>query len=332
MYKRILIAIVIVAVAVLIALVIRKQPTIPISEKDLSAIPEEQRDYFKTMVAAIRSGGPPKDGIPAVDKPKYESASSANEWLQPNDVVFGLLNDGKPFAYPQRIVVWHEIVNETVNGIPSSITYCPLTGTVIGFKNPAPDSSNPTLGVSGKLVNSNLIMYDRASDSYWPQILGKAVMGTETGNSLEEFPIVWTTWAKWKKKYPDTRVLTKNTGFFRDYGLGGDPYGSYLDETGYYFKGGSIFPPINEDDRLGPKDVVVGLRDIDRNAVAILKDTLRKKKKMDVALGDRTVTVTYDPELDFYAAADKETGETVNAFDSMWFPWFSYYPDTELIQ
>lgn len=332
MDKRILIAIALVALAVIVALIVRRPADITAPTEDLAAVPEEQRGYFQTLIDGIRSGGPPKDGIPAIDKPQYEGIAEADEWLQSNDIVFGLINEGEPVAYPQRIVVWHEIVNETIDGVPSSITYCPLTGTVIGFKNPSPDHSNPTLGVSGKLVNSNLIMYDRATDSYWPQIIGTSIIGSETSKRLEEFPITWTTWDRWKKKYPNTKVLTRDTGFFRNYGVGGDPYGSYLDESGYYFRGGSIFPPVHEDNRLEPKDVVVGMRDADRNAVAIVKDVLRDKKTMEVRLGDRTVVVTYDAELDFYSAADKDSGEIVNAFDSMWFPWVAYYPETQLIQ
>jgi hypothetical protein len=236
-------------------------------------------------------------------------------------------------AYPQRILVWHEIANETIQDEKVSITYCPLTGTAIGFKGKVTPSSVSTFGVSGKLVNSNLIMYDRTTDSRWPQILGKAIEGAARGTKLEEFQIVWTTWEKWKAKHPETNVLSQRTGFVRNYGKGGDPYGSYLSkDKGYYSSERLLFRPIFEDKLLHAKTVVVGLRDNSGNAAAILKERLRKEGTVETKLGGRTVVVTYDPALDFHSAAIKETGEWINAFDAMWFAWKGFYPDTRLLR
>lgn len=324
----------ILAVLVLVILVWRpfSPSTISVTEEQLATYPEEERDYVLSLVDGIRSGGPPKDGIPAVDEPQYESAASADAWLEANDVVFGVDYEGEVFAVPQRILVWHEIANETIGGDHLSITYCPLTGTAIGYKSPSLQAHDPSLGVSGKLVNSNLIMYDRATDSYWPQILGGAITGEEAGEQLDEFPIVWTTWEKWKTKYPETRVLSRETGFLRNYNQGGDPYGSYLDESGYYVADNLIFPPINESDALQNKEVVVGIRDAERNAVAIVKDVLRQQGEVSVELGNREVKVVYDEELDFYEARYVDNDEWINAFDAMWFAWYGYYPETQLIE
>ena len=298
------------------------------------AVAQTGEDKFLTLLEQnIASGGPPKDGIPAIDKPQYTDAAEADHWLTAEDVVFGVDHAGLVAAYPQRILVWHEIANDTVGGEKISVTYCPLTGTAIGYKGTVTAQTSSTFGVSGKLVNSNLIMYDRSTDSQWPQIFGRAINGPERGRKLAEFRVVWTTWDKWKKAHPGTKVLAPRTGFVRNYGKGGDPYGSYLGkDKGYYSSERLLFRPIVEDRQLHPKAVVVGVRDNAGNSAAILKERLRKEKKMEVKLGSRTVVFTYDASLDFHSAAIKETGEWINAFDAMWFAWKGFYPDTQLLR
>lgn len=116
------------------------------------ALPKDREAYFALLESGIVSGGPPKDGIPSIDEPKYTSAKEGDEWLLPNDVVFGVQLDGFVAAYPQRILVWHEIVNERVAGRPLAITYCPLTGTAIGFHGRIGGDVPTQFGVSGKLA------------------------------------------------------------------------------------------------------------------------------------------------------------------------------------
>lgn len=302
-------------------------------EKIRPSLSQNEEEFFLLLEKNAISGGPPKDGIPAIDNPQYTTADEADMWLLPQDVVFGIDYKGFVAAHPQRILVWHEILNETVNGEKISVTYCPLTGTAIGFKGSIASDTSSTFGVSGKLVNSNLIMYDRVSDSYWPQVIGRAINGPAKGIILKEFPVVWTNWEKWKEKYPDTKVLSRETGFIRNYGTGGDPYGSYIKENkSYYTSDRLLFRPIYEDRRLAPKTVVVGIRDQDGNAAAILKDYLRQEKVVELSLGEKTVVVSYDQDLDFHTAETKEMGEWVNTFDAMWFAWFTFYPETALIQ
>lgn len=294
--------------------------------------PEEER-LLAVLEKNIASGGPPKDGIPAVDKPHYTSAGEADKWLVPQDVVFGIDYEGFIAAYPQRILVWHEIVNETIGSEKITVTYCPLTGTAIGYKGALGANRVSTFGVSGKLVNSNLIMYDRATDSRWPQILGKAITGTLRGRRLDEFPVVWTTWEKWKQKHPNTKVLSQKTGFFRNYGRNADPYGSYVgSDKGYYASDRLLFRPIVEDRQLHPKAVVVGVRDHAGNAAAVIKDRLRREKSIEITLADKTVVISYDPALDSHSAVVKESGEWINAFDAMWFAWKGFYPGTQLLR
>ena len=294
--------------------------------------PEEEKS-LSLLEKNVTSGGPPKDGIPAIDKPQYTSAAEADKWLLPEDVVFGIEYQGFVAAFPQRILVWHEIANETIGNEKISVTYCPLTGTAIGYKGALAPKVVSTFGVSGKLVNSNLVMYDRATDSRWPQIFGKAITGALRGDRLGEVRIVWTTWERWKQRHPATKVLSQKTGFVRNYGKGGDPYGSYLGkDKGYYASDQILFKPIVEARELHPKTVVVGLRDGAGQAAAILKERLRQEQKIEVKLGPKTVVVTYDPGLDSYTAASKDTGEWVNAFDAMWFAWKAFYPSTQLLR
>ncbi|SDL37296.1 Protein of unknown function [Franzmannia pantelleriensis] len=293
---------------------------------------------------AIRSGGPGKDGIPSIDRPRFQSANQAA--LSADDKVIGVYHRGQARAYPQRILVWHEIVNDELGGDALSITYCPLTGTALGFKR-----GETQFGVSGKLVNSNLVMYDRATDSEWPQILGVAIDGPLANEGLEEFRVFWTTWGAWQARHPETEVLTEETGFVRNYRR--DPYGSYNPISGYYAPDSRrLFPVMQRDDTFPPKRVVFGLRTRD-GALAITQEALRSESVIDVALGESHYTVIHDPgldtgwafsnpeeisvnaaELDFTAEGVTGPGidllEPVNGFEAMWFAWAAFYPDTYL--
>lgn len=304
---------------------------------------------FERLADATVSGGVPKDGIPAVDNPQFQTAAQADDLLKPEDVVFGAVINGKAKAYPRRIVVWHEIVNDRLGGENISVTYCPLTGTAIGFKR-----GDTTFGVSGDLVNSNLIMYDRETDSRWPQMLGTAVSGPLTGRSLERFRIVWTSWKQWQQQHPDTLVLSRQTGYARDYFR--DPYNSsYNPPSGYYAEGGPTFPTLNKDSRLGPKEIVTGARTAD-GAVAFRSSAVRTSRMATKKSGETVLTAFYDPDLDTvhvyqnpeqrdfdHTAGRYSDGEDawpagriplqqVHTYDAMWFAWAAFFPETGLVE
>ncbi|MEM3160412.1 MAG: DUF3179 domain-containing protein [Nitrososphaera sp.] len=196
----------------------------------------------------IVSGGPGRDGIPSIDEPKFVSAQEAD--LRNGDLVLGLEINGDVRAYPLDILVWHEIVNDAVGGEPVAVTYCPLCFTNQVFKRTV-EGEVVEFGTSGKLYNSNLVMYDRSTESYWSQALGQAIAGKRTGHLLERVPFDVAYWGDWKVINPDTKVLSQDTGFGRPYGA--DPYGDYYTSPSIYF------PVSNVDDRLGPKEIVVGL-------------------------------------------------------------------------
>jgi hypothetical protein len=176
--------------------------------------------------------------------------SSSLRFLSDDQPVFGLEGQGgeRPRAYPQLVLVWHEIVNDRVNGRPLTVTYCPLTGTAIAFTGP-PDGAALTFGTTGNLVNSNLVMYDRQTDSTWPQLTGTAITGKRKGQTLATTPLLWTTWKNWRSAHPRTRALSTDTGHLRDYGS--DPYGSYTRRSGYYTEGGPLFPVLATTAHLG---------------------------------------------------------------------------------
>ncbi|WP_152041015.1 DUF3179 domain-containing protein [Salinigranum salinum] len=293
------------------------------------------------------SGGPPKDGIPSVDQPTFWSASEADDFLEPGDVVFGVAGEEDVKAYPQRILVWHEIANDTIDGENVTVSYCPLTGTALGFFR-----GETTFGVSGRLVNSNLVMYDRETDSRWPQVLATAMSGPFQGRSLTEFPITWTTWGRWKEAHPDTVVLSEDTGHVRNYNR--DPYGQYNPRRGYYSNQNTLFSPLSRDDTYREKEVVIGTRP-GEGAIAFHKESLREAGLLTGEVGGATFHAVYEPSLDTahvyrgdgsdLSYADGQVsvgGETVAPdavpldpvldIDAMWFAWAGFYPGTVVVE
>jgi len=196
----------------------------------------------------IKGGGPPKDGIPSIDNPVFADVPDSS-FVSDSDTVIGLKINGEAKAYPIFILVWHEIVNDKVGGVPVSVTYCPLCYTNQVFERII-DGQEVEFGTSGKLYNSNLLMYDRYTESYWSQALGIAVKGELTGYQLNLIPFDVITWGDWKKLHPETVVLTTDTGHIRSYAT--DPYGNYYTEPRI------MFPVEHNDDRLHPKEIIIG--------------------------------------------------------------------------
>lgn len=302
--------------------------------------PHDPGVYHKAKL----SGGPGKDGIPAIDAAHFWTPAEADDYLDEGDVVFGLVVNGVARAYPQRILVWHEIVNDNVGREGLAVTYCPLTGTAIVF-----ERGNTEFGVSGRLVNSNLIMYDRDTDTWFPQILAVAISGPHKGGALVERPIMWTTWGRWREIHPETEVLSTRTGFARNYTS--DPYGSYNPRSGYYVPDSRrMFAVMNDDDRLPPKSVVLGAR-TPETALAIRKEALREAGRLEIESGGAVFTAIHDTSLDTgYVFAGRTQAQastdgtgpdgvtwsggepltSVNAFEAMWFAWAAFYPETVL--
>ncbi len=183
----------------------------------------------------ILAGGPPKDGIPALTDPDMRSSAEVN-WLKPDDRVIGIARDGEARAYPLRILNWHEAVNDRIAGLPVIVTYCPLCDSALVFDRRAGGEVRE-FGVSGLLYNSNVLLYDRQPDSdqesLWSQIMMEAVCGPAAGTQLTLLASSLTTWEDWSNRYPETLVVSQETGYERDYGR--SPYTAYFESPGLMF-------------------------------------------------------------------------------------------------
>ena len=268
-------------------------------------------------------GGPPKDGIPAIDEPVFESVKDAS-WLEDDDKVIGVSLEGQSKAYPIPILNWHEIVNDSFNGKPVLVTFCPLCGTGIVFR-PKGDGRTD-FGVSGLLYNSDVLLYDRETESLWSQILAEAVSGQRLGEKLDVIPSRHTTWGSWKKNHPNTLVLSRDTGSRRNYDR--DPYAGYEKSSKVFF------PLVNmvAEGGLHPKERVLGLR-LGNAAKAYPFSVLTQLDKEEIpdVVGDKEVIVHWDKEA-FVAWATDSNGNSLPGVDGFWFAWYAFYPSTEVLQ
>lgn len=174
----------------------------------------------------IQSGGPPRDGIPSIDAPQFVTAGETAVWLKDNEPVVALEINGDARAYPLQILTWHEIVNDTVGETPVIVTFCPLCNSAIVFERRV-NGDVVEFGTSGLLRNSDLIMYDRATESLWQQFTGEAIVGSAVGQQLTFLPSAIVSVADFRAAYPNGRYLSRETGFERDYGR--NPYAGYDD-------------------------------------------------------------------------------------------------------
>ena len=172
----------------------------------------------------ILSGGPPKDGIPAIDDPVFTTFEDADRWLGTEEPVIAFERNGDARAYPLQILTWHEIVNDVVGGVPVAVTFCPLCNSAIVFDSRL-EAVVHDFGTSGKLRNSDLVMYDRQTESWWQQFTGEAIVGELTGKRLTFLPASIISWEDFKAAFPDGKVLSRDTGFGRSYGQ--NPYAGY---------------------------------------------------------------------------------------------------------
>lgn len=186
--------------------------------------------------AEILSGGPPKNGIPAIDSPKFVTVAAADTWLKDVEPVILAQVGSDARAYPLQILTWHEIVNDTVGGVPLVVTFCPLCNTAIAFERTL-DGQVLDFGTTGRLRFSNLIMYDRQTESWWQQAEGNAIAGELAGRQLAFYPATIVSWAEFRAAHPAGQVLSRDTGHNRDYGR--NPYAGYDDvnQSPFLFRG-----------------------------------------------------------------------------------------------
>ena len=202
-------------------------------------------------VEEVLDGGPGKDGIPALVNPELVGKNEVT-YIDDSSLVIGFKNRDDIRAYPHGILDYHEIINDNLQEISIAITYCPLTGTALGWNRQIREQET-TFGVSGLLYKTNLIPYDRDTGSNWSQLLNECVQGSRIGRKIELFMLVETTWAAWKKLYPSTKVISEETGYSRPYGL--PAYGDYATNNDFF-----LFP-VPKDDRLPFKERVHAILD-----------------------------------------------------------------------
>jgi hypothetical protein len=232
-------------------------------------------------MSEVRSGGPPPDGIPAVDHPTFQRADQV-DWLREREPVLSLTVGSESRAYPAQILMWHEIVNDTVAGVPVALTFCPLCDSALGFDRRAAGRVLD-FGTSGLLYQSDLVMYDRQTQSLWTQFTGRSVAGKLTGTTLRVYSVPIVSWSDWRAGHPHGWVLSRDTGFDRNYGT--NPYPGYDDvnQRPFLFQGRS-------DGRFPSMTRVVGVRD-GGAALAVPLDVLRQRRVLELTIAGRPIVV-----------------------------------------
>ncbi|MGH3034081.1 MAG: DUF3179 domain-containing protein [Gaiellaceae bacterium] len=298
-------------------------------------------DFSKHTVplSEFHSGGPGKDGIPAIYEPMFVSVEEAGEWLADREPVIELELRGIARAYPIQILTWHEIVNDEVAGTPVAVTFCPLCNTAIVFDRRL-DGRVLDFGTTGNLRNSDLVMYDRQTESWWQQFGGEAVVGELAGAELELLPSRIVAWEDFAGRHPEGQVLSQETGFVRDYGR--NPYAGYDDVDS-----GPFFPAEGaEDDRLLPKERVVFI-ERGEDAVAVPFSVLARAERMTVEVGGERLEVRWVPgvrsaldspfvgrgrEVGSAEVRSLASGDPVPFDQPFWFAVASFRPDIRIVR
>lgn len=323
-----------------------------------SSTPTKDSPDVSNLVDRFDAGGPGKDGIPSIDDPRFESVTSANEYLDDAGLGIDVEVNGKHRFYPFQILVWHELVNDTFGDRSFLITYSPLTFTTAVFDRTF-DSVPSTFGVSGDLYDSNTVLYDRETDTRWLQVSGKAIDGTRVGMVLKRYPSTVMSWSAFKSIYANGAVLSRTTGVVRDYTR--DPYDAY------HANNAILFSLSAKDDRYHPKSIVYGFE----NSVAqkaYFEEAMIEQELINDRIGDINVLLVRDEELETVKAFDRRANDRVLTFElddqvlvdketktrwnldgmafsgalrgkqlfriplelSYWFSWYATYPETDV--
>ena len=275
-------------------------------------------DRLTVPKSAIYHGGPPRDGIPSIDSPTFIAASK-NTFLDPDELVLGINFKGVQRAFPIKILNYHEIVNMLIGNHSVSVTWCPLCGSGIAFINP---TRNTQFGVSGLLYKSDMLMYDRETNSLWSQILGQAISGPRSGERIQAYPLQRMPWKSWLKIYPDTELLSIKTGFKRNYNR--HPYGRYDENTSIYFPVGKLDP------RYHPKERVLAI-EINNKFKAWPFSELGKTGQTTIQdnFAGKQLTLNFDSTTRSGEILDSK-GKALPAINLFWFAWIAFHPNSEV--
>jgi len=274
----------------------------------------------KINTQELLSGGPAKDGIPALTDPAIIPAGKA-KYMKGNDHIVGVIINGKARAYPIKILNWHEIINDSFEEESIAVTWCPLTKSAVVFDR-AVDGQILEFGVSGLLYNSNVAMYDRNHLGLWSQLKMGGLTGKLSSRSLSELPAIVTTWKDWRKKYPQTSIVSGRTGYPRNYNR--NPYKEY------HANHEVMFPVPQKDQRLASKDLVLGLK-IKGVTKAYPLDIIQR---LDQPLEDKVAGMSVRiHKLDNDSAYVTDlNNQLLPATIVYWFAWSTFYKDTLVYQ
>jgi hypothetical protein len=287
-------------------------------------------------LSQFQAGGPGKDGIPALDHPQFAAAATIS-WLAPREPVIELAIGRDVRAYPLQILIWHEIVNDRVGGVPVAVTFCPLCNTAIAFDRSV-RGRTLSFGTTGNVRNSDLVMYDRQTESWWQQFGGQALVGLYAGTLLHQLPARIVAWREFERSHPDGLVLTRHTGFSRPYGQ--NPYSGYDDVSKPPF-----FPVAHANDRrLPPKERVVFL-ERGRDAAVVAFSTLQRRHHVRVSVGGHHLLVRWRAGVtsaldsgsiargrDVGAATVTENGKPAVFEEPFWFAVAAFRPHVRIVR
>jgi hypothetical protein len=274
-------------------------------------------DGASIPIDEIVHGGPGRGGIPAINTPKFVTRDDAG-FLAPEDRVLGVFHSGIARAYPVRILNYHEVVNDVFHDISIVITYCPLCGSGMAFYGSIADR-RLIFGVSGLLYNSDVLLYDLQTQSLWSQIKSTAVSGTMNGTKLVPIPISHTTWRDWKLRHPNSRVLSTETGFQRDYQE--NPYPDYESNARI------LFPVTARSRKYRQKALIMGLEIDGRFKAYPFEELERNPGQFTDEFQGEKFEVHYDDE-NRSARIFGEDGSEIPTVTAYWFAWYAFHPDT----
>ena len=338
------------------------ETTTGINEGDNTSSGDDSSNEWLIPLSQVRDGGPGRDGIPSIDDPKFFNVDEAPGLLREEVRVVGIKIGNETRAYPHYILDWHEIVNDDIGAVSVAITYCPLTGSAIGWSRFL-DGRKTSFGVSGLLYNNNVIPFDRSTNSNWSQLKLQCVNGDLIGQEPEVIKVVETNWFIWKSMYPNTKVLSTDTGFDRSYDV--YPYGDYRSNNDNL-----IFPLSRDDRRLPRKERVHAIIDEEESKVyrfntfsggKTIKDNFKNKDILLVGGNETIVSFELDSQtlsLDFeyifnaseaYFIDNEGTewnvfGEAISgprnghkltptkSFVAYWFSIGAFYPGVEIFE
>ena len=292
------------------------EPSVPVPPFLIRSFPDTDFTNAKPAVEKILSGGPPKDGIPAIDVPEFVRLDTFEHSSSVQAIV--MQHEDTVKVYPYNILTWHEIVNDTVDGTPVAITFCPLCGSAIVFERTV-RGAETTFGVSGSLIESNMVMYDRATESLWQQSTGEGLAGEFVDERLELAPFQLLTMGEVAQRYPDALLLSEDTGHQRDYAR--NPYSGYEEDNERFVFGISDFDPA-----LPSKEIMVAFR-VGETPVATSWNQLAEGDTMSLVDGQVISLRKQNGEL----TITNESGEEIPFYFEMWFSFSVQHGESAVV-